>query len=331
MNVLRERSDPSAETRRPIVSVCVLVWNHLRYVRRTLESVLAQADDVIIEIIVGDDCSDDGSSEIVAAFAAAHPGLLVHVRHQQRLGGSENYLDTLSRARGRYIAHLDGDDYWLPGKLRRQVEFLEAHCDCAAVYTNALTITETGDAIGLFNDAPPRPVDLACLLRRGNFFNTSSMMFRSELRQAILDLGAPLLDYTIHLRLAQAGFLMQLEEPLVAYRVNSSSSILAQRNDEVRALYWDAILRIPRALVTDRDFAMGVADFLCRVTLRSIRCRRLDLLRAWAPRVFTASPFGRVRTTLLVGRSVTTTLAVRVIAFLWRGLDRRRKKILYRY
>ncbi len=314
-----------------LVSACMLTCNHLRYIRRSLESMLAQAGDVPLEILVGDDCSDDGTSAIVAEFAAAHPKLITHIRHDPRMGGSENYLYVLRQAKGTFIAHLDGDDYWMPGKLRQQVDYLKAHPDCAAVYTNALAITEKGERFGVFNDVPNERFELSCLLRRGNFLNTSSMMFRASLRQAILDIEGPVLDYAIHMRLACSGFLAQLPGPLVAYRVNSTGSMVSHQNDAVRALYWSAILNVPRELVTDGDFAHGIANFLRRVILRAASTRRWSMLQAWAPRVFEVSPYGRTRTSMLVVGSILRILCKELIGRFEKGPDGRRIKVIYRY
>jgi glycosyltransferase involved in cell wall biosynthesis len=313
------------------VSACVLTCNHVRYIRRCLEGVLAQVGDVIMEIIIGDDCSDDGTSTIVAEIAAAYPELITYIRHDLRIGGSENYLEVLRRARGEFVADLDGDDYWMPGKLKQQVDYLRANPDCAAVYTNTLAITEQGEPIGLFNDAPRMRFDLACLVRRGNFLNTSSMMFRSSLRQTILDIDGPVLDYAIHLRLARSGLLTQLQEPLVGYRVNSIGSMVAQENDLVRALYWAAIMDVPRELVTDDDFAHGIADFFRRVILRAVRMKRWGLLSAWAPQVFDASPYGHIRTLLLVAGSILRIACKTLAGRFRKGPGGRRMKIIYRY
>ncbi|MEO9214617.1 MAG: hypothetical protein ABI227_03055, partial [Rhodanobacter sp.] len=163
------------------------------------------------------------------------------------------------------------------------------------------------------------------------FLNTSSMMFRSSLRQAILDIEGPVLDYAIHMRLARSGFLAQLPVPLVVYRVHSTGSMVLHENDFVRALYWGAILNVPRELVTDGDFAHGIANFLRRVTLRAIRTRRWSMLQAWAPRVFKVSPYGGVRTSMLVVGSILGILCKELIGRFQKGPDGRRIKVIYRY
>lgn len=282
----------------------MITRNHVRYVRQCIESIVEQAGNIAMEILVGDDCSVDGTSSIIAEFVAAYPHLITHIRHDPQIGGSENFLHVLRQAKGTFIANLDGDDYWMPGKLQRQVDYLLAHPDCAAVYANSFTVNEQGNPIGRFNDATGTRFEFSDLLRHGNFLNSSSMMFRASLRQMILDIDGPALDYRIHLGLARSGYLAQLADPLAVYRVNSIGSTVAQANDFVRELYWEAIQSVPRELVSDDDYAHGLADFLRRIFFRAVRTRDMSLYRTWATRVYAASPYGRAHTSVLVATSI---------------------------
>lgn len=317
----------------PQISVCVVTRNQSRYIRQCLESILAQDNVAILEILVGDDCSDDGTSEIVTEFAATYPSLVKHIRRSPRMSfASANTQDLLTRTRGRYVARVDGDDYWLQGKLWRQIAFFESHPECVAVYTNALTVSEDGMPIGLFNDVGDASFDLAALLRRGNFLNNSSLLLRSECIPAWVAIQGPLIDYRAHLLHARAGLLGHIGKPLVAYRVNASGAMTStsDSNDLVRKLYWEAILDVPRNLITDDDFAHGIADFLRRVISRALRTRRWELLREWVPRVLKASPYGITRTMLLVTESAIRATYLSIFGKLPRGPDERRMPIRHR-
>lgn len=314
----------------PHVSICVTTCNQHRYIRECLQSVLAQVTGHDAEILVGDDCSDDGTSEIIAGFAAAHPALVTHIRHAPRLGSAANTKALLTRCAGEYVARLDGDDYWLPGKLARQVEYLDAHPDCSAIYTNAITIDESGRPLGIFNDAGDGRFDLAALLRRGNFLNNSSVLFRRQSIAPWLATEGPLIDYRAHLLHATFGHVAQIGEPLTAYRVNAQGSMVAGMNDKVRELYWEAIQSVPRERVGDGDYARGLADFLRRVALRAARTREWPLLRGWATRVFEASPYGRMRTGLLASASILRILGKEAAGWFRKGADGKRQRVLYR-
>src|SRR5438034_6985558 len=92
---------------RPIVSVCVVTYNQQDYIEDCLLSVLAQTPEIELEILVGDDCSTDGTAEIVERISALFPARIVLYRHVANLGASANYQFLISRAKGDYIAHLD--------------------------------------------------------------------------------------------------------------------------------------------------------------------------------------------------------------------------------
>ncbi|MEQ1439887.1 glycosyltransferase [Fontimonas sp. SYSU GA230001] len=314
----------------PDVSICIMTFNQSRYIRRCVESVLEETLELRAEIIVGDDLSTDDTPAIVESLRIQYPGRLQYVRHPQRLGASQNTRALLDKARADLIARVDGDDYWLPGKLRRQLAFLQRHPDCSAVYTNAVTIDEQGHELGLFNNVGDETMDLDSLLRRGNFLCNSSVLFRSMHKQQWLSIEGDLIDYRAHLLHAQNGPIGHIGEPLVAYRVNAVGSLVNEANARVRELYWDAILSVPRDKVSQRAFAEGLADFWRRVALRSIRERRPDLLRRWTPAVLSASPYPASVTlafcAFAFGRAVVSELAGRATTL----VSSDRPHILYR-
>lgn len=314
---------------RPTVTVCIVTRNHKDIVAQCIQSVLEQAIDAKLQVLIGDDASDDGTSEIVAGLAHEHPGRIQHIRRDPRVGAFANVRDLMARANGDFIARIDGDDYWLPGKLERQIAYLEAHPDCAAVYTNAITVDRRGNRIGLFNDVGDRQFDLKSMLRRGNFLCNSSVLFRPAGRDAWLSVEVPQIDYRIHLWHARHGWLGHIGEPLTAYRVNAQGSMVVNMNDRVRELYWEAIQSVPRELVSDDDYALGLADFLRRVAFRAVSARRLELLQKWIPRVMTASPFSWPYTSLLTVASILRILGKQCFAQLARTEHGRRKQALY--
>ena len=316
--------------RRPRVSVCVTTCNQVAYIRRALESVLNQKAEVDLEVLVGDDCSHDGTSDVVAAISAENPGRLTHIRHSSRLGASQNTQHLVQRARGEYITRLDGDDYWLPGKVDRQIQFLSDQPECVAVYTNALTVDKDNRPIGIFNDVGDRTFDLSELLRRGNFLNNSSMMLRAELRQPWLALDGPLVDYRIHLLHAQRGALGHIGTPFVAYRVASAGSMVVNEPANVRRLYWEAIQSVPRDLVGDDVFAQALANFYCRTLRSAVHARDFTLAMAWWSEVRKASPYGFVRTARLTLKEGLRLLSRTPSAIINRDFRSRHLPIMYR-
>jgi len=224
------------------VSVCVVAYNHGRYIGDCLASVDGQQMDADREILVGDDCSTDHTRQIIGAYAEKHPGLVHPVFHPKNIGGTRNYQVLIGKAEGDYIAHLDGDDYWLPEKLAEQIAFLEANRNCVAVYANAIVVSDSGESVGRFNGVLPQQFDLNYLVRKGNFLNGSSLVYRARCRDPILQLQGDALDFHFHILLAGEGTLGYVNRVLAAYRRRSATSTMSTNYGFVLDLYWKAIL-----------------------------------------------------------------------------------------
>lgn len=314
----------------PEISVCILTWNQSAFIRQAIISAVSQNVDTKMEVLVGDDCSTDGTDEIVRAMESEFPGVVKLVRHASQLGASGNYKKLLELAQGRFIAHLDGDDYWLPGKLQAQIDVMRNSSSCSAVYTNALVVDAMGTPRGLFNDSPTQDIDLAQLLARGNFLNTSSMFFRASAKHLLLAVHEPFIDFRIHLRLARMGHLAVISESFVVYRVNSPTSMLARDESNVRHMYWQAILDTPRDLVSDNDFAQGVADFYRRVLFRAVQTGNAALAKEWWPKIRGSSPQGVIRMSWLLFRACLRAASNRLFGLINTGASGPRPRVFYR-
>ncbi|MDX9843858.1 MAG: glycosyltransferase [Aquabacterium sp.] len=112
----------------PLVTVIMPVFNASATLAQALNSVLWQGYGAI-EIIAVDDGSTDDSRQKLATYGDA-----VRVLHQSKQGPAAARNLALQHARGEYIAFVDADDVWLPGKLLRQVAYLQAHPDVSAVF-----------------------------------------------------------------------------------------------------------------------------------------------------------------------------------------------------
>jgi glycosyltransferase involved in cell wall biosynthesis len=135
-------TDSPSETNRPKVSVCIVTYKQEKYIRQCIESIINQVTNFDFEIIVGDDCSPDQTGQIVKELAEQYPTRIQALLHQKNLGPTTNYFSVHNIARGQYIAHLDGDDYALPGKLQALHDHLEANPDCAIVWHRMFILDE---------------------------------------------------------------------------------------------------------------------------------------------------------------------------------------------
>lgn len=121
----------------PTVSVAIICFNQADYIEKALDGVFMQKTDFEFEVVIADDCSTDGTAEIIAKYQRRYPEKTVLLLASDNLGkhtgnGRINLIRCLDRCRGQFVAHLEGDDYWTdPEKLQTQVEFLKANPDCS--------------------------------------------------------------------------------------------------------------------------------------------------------------------------------------------------------
>ncbi len=128
-----------------MLSVVMTTYNHERYIATAIESVLRQQTDFPIEIVIGEDCSTDRTLNIVLDYQSQYPEAIRIVRSESNVGWRENYRRTIAAAHGRYIAMLDGDDYFTHRKkLQMQVDLLEANPDVGMCYGRSERVDENG-------------------------------------------------------------------------------------------------------------------------------------------------------------------------------------------
>ena len=201
------------------VSVVIPAYNAAAFIERTLESVLAQ-DFPDLEVIVVDDGSADGTHDIVSAMGAP----VVTVRGPGRdVSLARNAGVRL--AKGEYIAFMDHDDLWEQGKIRRQVEALDAEPGAGLVFTQA-RLMEGGRLTRVFPSIPHAPSSLENAyenLVHENYIPMSSVMVRRASLPGLdgsgpFDPGLHLAeDWDLWLRIAERHKIVFIPEPLTRY------------------------------------------------------------------------------------------------------------------
>lgn len=219
---------------RPELSVVMIAYNVERFISQALDSALMQEIDLDYEIVVGEDCSTDGTRDIVIEYARRFPDRVRPILRPANLGMNRNFMETLLAARGRFIALLDADDYWTsPHKLRKQIEFLEANPSCSICFHNALVVYEDEEREPhpfhmpepkhLISHYIPKPISRLDDLAGGNFMQTCSVVFRAGLYGELPDwyLRMPTFDWPLHVLNAEHGDIGYIDEILGAYRVHA--------------------------------------------------------------------------------------------------------------
>ena len=119
-----------------MVSIEMLSYNHEDTIARAIESVIDQKTKYRYELIIGDDASTDNSQTIIKEYYEKYPDLIVPICREKNIGAGLNGRDIDRKARGKYSAICEGDDYWIDNtKLEKQVTFLEENPDYSACYT----------------------------------------------------------------------------------------------------------------------------------------------------------------------------------------------------
>ncbi|MFN8062089.1 MAG: glycosyltransferase [Vicinamibacterales bacterium] len=206
---------------RPGVSVVIPNYNHTRFVRDAIESVLAQTEPAL-EIVVVDDGSTDDCREVVTAYGPA-----VTYVHQanQGLAGARN--TGIRAARGELVGLLDADDRWAPSFIASAVARALASPDAAVYYCCAQAMDEAGQELPQVLGGPPVPsARLYDRLLRANFLIPSTVVLR---REPIVEAGLfdstlrSCEDWDLWLRLLPTRTFVGSDETLVSYRVHGSS------------------------------------------------------------------------------------------------------------
>jgi glycosyltransferase involved in cell wall biosynthesis len=139
------------------ISVIVATYNQEDTIARTLDSVLMQQCHVPIEIILGEDCSTDGTLAVCQRYADEHPDVIRLIANKQNKGLVDNYFDCILAAQGKYIADCAGDDFWTdPLKLEKEVCVMEQHPNVTMVLTRWNWFNETTRQISP-GPTPPFP------------------------------------------------------------------------------------------------------------------------------------------------------------------------------
>ena len=135
------------ETEDLMFSVEVTTYNQKDYIAQTLQSIIDQKHNYRYEILVSDDCSTDGTQDVIRQFHEKYPEIIKPVYNEKNLGAMKNYYATVSRAKGKYLMECSGDDYWLPGKVEKQIEFMERNLDFDVCYGKANILYEKENRI----------------------------------------------------------------------------------------------------------------------------------------------------------------------------------------
>lgn len=214
----------------PLVSVCLITYNQEKYIAQTLHSILSQKTNFIFELVIGDDASTDATNTICVEFGQRYPDIVKYRSQKNNIGFLYNFYQTCLRCKGQYIAFCEGDDYWIdPGKLQKQVDFLETNADYGLICSNINLLFQAENRI-LENQGPVSYYDFASLLCRGNEIATVSVCCRNKYVQTFFQIffndyrGWLMADLPLWLYISTISKIKCMEEATSMYRILPESA-----------------------------------------------------------------------------------------------------------
>lgn len=173
----------------PLVSISCITYNHENFIRVAIEGFLMQETTFPVEILIHDDASTDRTAEIIQEYQQKYPHLIFPIyqtENQHSKGVKISATYQFPRARGKYIALCEGDDYWLDClKLQKQVEFLEQNQNYTACFTNAVFADEFKNVFATYvtflEEGEVNPEDIIRL--GGYIYPTCTLVFRKQVSE----------------------------------------------------------------------------------------------------------------------------------------------------
>lgn len=249
------------------ISVCIVTYNHEKYIENCIKSVLNQSTNFEFEVIIGDDYSQDGTRDIIERLKWDYPGKIKTIFHEKNLGPWGNFYETHNQAKGKYIAHLDGDDYFLPGKLQAQYNFMESNLECNISWHRMYSLkdgTLTSDKINA-NAFPRITQDL--LLSLVTVGSNSSKMYRNGSLNFVQP-SFPVLDYFANYKQIDNGYASFIgNEILGVYRLESGIS----KSNNTKKLICSTMIFIVRHDTDKKLYVNTAALYLFLVDIKNKR------------------------------------------------------------
>ncbi len=248
--------DPS----QPLVSICCITYNHEKYIEEALDSFLMQEIDFPFEIVIDDDSSTDKTPDIICQYIENYPNIIRANLRKKNVGSMTNFIENIKRARGKYIALCEGDDYWIDSyKLKKQSDFLEKNKEYVMVGGNVLQLDMSDPSrLKLTRNLSEKEKDLSIYdYIQAQQIPSATLMFKKECFKQLPNFCKNLYmgDWCLSILLLQNGKAKYFNEFCAIYRRHSSGlskkfsgTIRNKINNTIQEIYflenWSNIIKI---------------------------------------------------------------------------------------
>lgn len=310
------------DTSKPLVSIVCHTYNHLDYIKNALDGFLMQETNFPFEIILHDDASSDGTSEIVKSYAESYPNIILPIIQttNQWSQGIKPSEVTFPKVRGKFIAFCEGDDFWCSKeKLREQLEVLNQQDDVSVCFHSAIEINELTNNSSLicnYSNVSKTIKAETIIIDRGGSMPTASLFFRSQYLDDIIETyrNAPIGDFFIQSYLALKGKVIFLPEPMCIYRRNAKGSWTSDQQDKTKqSLYYKEMIKAinnfygnVQNLEHSQNLIIPLVFYLKAYLLQNKK--PIPLLRAYYEQVSSLEHFKKSEVTQLLAKELQTML-----------------------
>jgi glycosyltransferase involved in cell wall biosynthesis len=241
------------------LSVCIITYNHEKYLKDCIEGAINQKVNFNYEIVIEDDCSSDNTFQICSDYVSKYSNLIKYKRKKKNIGMIGNWNATINDCSSKYIAICEGDDYWTdPYKLQKQVDFLENNQEYVLCCTSYNILI--GDEISVPNYLYDCDKDIETIdLLSNNNIGTLTVVCKTECLKKTLSNGI-LLDLGFWLNLSKIGKIKYLSEKTGVYRILDNSAT-GRNNLSAQINYYKNIYK------TREPFILEIKDKKIKRTL----------------------------------------------------------------
>ncbi len=208
------------------VSVCCITYKQEQYIAQAIDSFLMQKTTFPFEILIGEDCSGDGTLAILTQYQTRYPKLIKLIISKNNVGANNNLLKVFNEAQGEYIAVCEGDDYWCDDdKLQMQCEHMENNSICFFLVHPAYSVIDDKKIKTVWPCQSKQNIEFV-LSAKGQFSPTSSYFFRKKIIDFLPEWfsTAPVGDYYIEAIASSLGQCHYINEYKSAYRMTAKNS-----------------------------------------------------------------------------------------------------------
>lgn len=217
------------------IDIVLITYNQEQYIAQAVESILMQRvnDDVQVRVIVADDCSKDGTLEIIKSYEEKSPFPFVYLLAEQNMGIAQNYKRAYKATEAEYVSVLEGDDWWTDvNRLQKHIDYLSTHTDCVMTKNNYMQYSQRHNEWSV-EQSNARILTLRQELRNYVLANMSCTVFRGSLLRTmdnrVYEYGhnqwREATDWYTHIYLLQYGYGYVLNDFMSVYRVDTGANV----------------------------------------------------------------------------------------------------------